>query len=375
MPTLVLIAISVAILGYSNIGGLNMFNWLQPRVASAQQYPTPKPTAAPTTRGATSYLPMSSQTNPMASNYQSNSSGNSSQLNAFGASLYKTNPYQTTNRLVNTNPLTGDFIPTDDTTTSTGGENSGGTNAGGSNIDALIELAKQRYNALMENANRNYGSAMDYVSKGLGRLGEKRAQFQDLFSQGQGDIAQGYSKEAGSAARTAEAQRTTAANSARAMGTGGSYLQGLTNRVNDALARTLASVGQSRSQNERENRGLLNERTDWATGQEDALNLYGKQAQDALTAAQGVNATDYADNLIGLQDRIANIMATVGAKPSTDGYGAYGSSKAGVDFGNIQNILANLNLGMGQGQAQQTDGASSVVSPTNIFDLLRRRTN
>ena len=72
--------------------------------------PKPVPTALPSTYGLKQYYPMSSQTNPMASNYQIQSrpmSSQNTQLNAYGTPLYQSTPV--TNRVVNTNPLTGKF--------------------------------------------------------------------------------------------------------------------------------------------------------------------------------------------------------------------------------------------------------------------------
>ena len=72
----------------------------------------PVPTAAPSTYGLKQYYPMSSQTNPMASNYIAPSSSNTGQLNAYGAPLSKTNAYSTNERVVKTDPLIGTFAPT-----------------------------------------------------------------------------------------------------------------------------------------------------------------------------------------------------------------------------------------------------------------------
>lgn len=68
---------------------------------------SPVPTAPPSTYGLKSYAPMSSQTNQMASNYQSTAPMSSNQLNAYGSQLYSNTPNST--RVVNTNPLTGAF--------------------------------------------------------------------------------------------------------------------------------------------------------------------------------------------------------------------------------------------------------------------------
>lgn len=68
---------------------------------------SPVPTSAPSTYGLKQYYPMSSQTNQMASNYQSTAPMSSNQLNAYGSQLYSSTPNST--RVVNTNPLTGAF--------------------------------------------------------------------------------------------------------------------------------------------------------------------------------------------------------------------------------------------------------------------------
>ena len=78
--------------------------------------PVPTPTIAPSAYGLNSYAPQSSQTNQYASNYQTilrqSVPNSSTQLNAFGAPLYNTNSYGTTNRVANTNVNTGALIST-----------------------------------------------------------------------------------------------------------------------------------------------------------------------------------------------------------------------------------------------------------------------
>lgn len=75
----------------------------------ANLYPTP--TAAPSTYGREEYIPASSSSNPIASSYQIPASSQSTQVNAFGSSLYQANPFNTTQAVVKTNPLTGTFTP------------------------------------------------------------------------------------------------------------------------------------------------------------------------------------------------------------------------------------------------------------------------
>jgi hypothetical protein len=78
----------------------------------------PTPTTAPSAYGLKSYQPMSSSTNKYAQNYQTSSTpagwrapmALSSQLNAYGAPLYTANAYNTSSRVVNTNPSTGQVL-------------------------------------------------------------------------------------------------------------------------------------------------------------------------------------------------------------------------------------------------------------------------
>lgn len=71
----------------------------------------PIPTTPPIAYGLESYQPMSSQTNPMASNYRAPMSSPYSQLNAYGYPLYMSSPYGNVSRpVVKTNPLTGQFL-------------------------------------------------------------------------------------------------------------------------------------------------------------------------------------------------------------------------------------------------------------------------
>lgn len=70
----------------------------------------PQPTNIPQARGLNEYLQMSSASNPAAANYIPNVSTSSNQLNAYGAPLGQQNPYGTTNRVVETNTKTGQFV-------------------------------------------------------------------------------------------------------------------------------------------------------------------------------------------------------------------------------------------------------------------------
>lgn len=76
--------------------------------------PVPVPTQAPQANGINFYAPMSSQVNPLASNYINTAPmsvpNSSNQLNAFGAPLYSTNAWNTTTRVANTDPLTGELV-------------------------------------------------------------------------------------------------------------------------------------------------------------------------------------------------------------------------------------------------------------------------
>lgn len=198
------------------------------------------------------------------------------------------------------------------------GSPNGGSPSAPSGFDALIKQAQDMYNT----GKSQYYDPMMEMLKG------KRNQFQDLFRQGEGSIAEGYSKNAGEAGATGEAQRTTAANSARALGTGGSFVQGTMNRINDALARTLASVGQARTQNEQANREQLGTRNDWATQQELGLNNYLGGLQSNVDNARS-----------GVIQAIANLNA-----PTIDS--SYGTTVNPSTFDGITNYLNGLNTGV-----------------------------
>jgi hypothetical protein len=102
--------------------------------------PVPIATTPPTAYGASSYLPMSSFTNPMASNYHAPTPTNmsvpnqSTQLNAYGAPLYSSNAWGTNNQVAKTNTATGALLSTPQTTQqaaapadTTGAGDTGGT--------------------------------------------------------------------------------------------------------------------------------------------------------------------------------------------------------------------------------------------------------
>ena len=120
--------------------------------------PVPQPTAAPSTHGVTSYLPISSQTNPLASNYHAPMSvaNSSNQLNAYGAPLYSNNVWNTNNRVATTNPLTGAIISTAQTNTTPSTTTDTNPNTGTTQNDYSAELTNainEYYNPAMETLN------------------------------------------------------------------------------------------------------------------------------------------------------------------------------------------------------------------------------
>ncbi len=135
--------------------------------------PKPQATQAPSVYGLTSYLPMSSSTNPMASNYV-NTSPNASypnmstQLNAYGAPLYRSNAWNTNERVANTNPRTGALAPTPQPGPAPAPQQSNNYSFGDPNNPDLSNPVKQTDYNNWKNSGNGTQSIEDLISEQYG---------------------------------------------------------------------------------------------------------------------------------------------------------------------------------------------------------------
>lgn len=130
--------------------------------------PKPVPTTAPINNGLQSYAPMSSQTNQMASNYQAPMSRNDGQLNAFGAPIAASNPYNTTQPVVKTNTSTGAVLPQPGpapANNDTGGQSSGGAPDFSAELNSIFQPIFDSFGQQETRTNENYQTQVGDINQ------------------------------------------------------------------------------------------------------------------------------------------------------------------------------------------------------------------
>jgi len=193
----------------------------------------PQPTAPPSTYGLSSYYPMSSMTNPMASNYRntapmSSSLSNSTQLNAYGAPLYSSNAWNnTSNRVANTNPATGALAPTPQpgpapsqpsAPTGGGGPYEGMDESAKSQAQVELEAALNEYDYNAGELNAQSGQLDTQRTSSLGTIDTEAARAQKEGLTAKEEATSATLSAQGKALSTAQDVQRTNRNVLRALG-------------------------------------------------------------------------------------------------------------------------------------------------------------
>lgn len=286
-------------------------------------------------------------------------------------------PYTSNNGPVVLNDDTGGgALPPAPTNLNTGENTGTPTNqapSGPSPFEQAAARARQAYDIAMQEADFILNRARGVRDEGLGMLGKRREQFQNLLDTGNQDITSEYQGRGGELGTSAQNRRTSDAAALQAQGFGGSAVERAQNRQSRDEIRALRGLMQNRDVNKRENQNQFNERDMWANTQEAALNRGyddANQARNSLGAKAGLLYQGDVDSINREASSFDNII-----------------NQARSAFGNIQGLPAAIqnfaanpfqtNIGSTAGllQAQAPQGLSmgtSGVQNANIDEQQRK---
>jgi len=311
--------------------------------------------------------PMSSAINPNAANYRIPASSTSTARNAFGNTIYPGAPGGATD-------------------TPSGGGGGGGGNPGNPspfdtgaferNVQSQRDLARSTYEEGKRRAGDAFNRARGVYDEGVGLLGQRRQEFQKLFSEGQDNILDRYEGERGNLQAASQGAETRSANSLRALGLGGSAAIKSQGRQTQNNARAAGELATQRNQNDNANTGVFNERQTWANTQDSALQRSLQDATDQRTAAENqaglVERGDYQgiqQNVDGFLQNLANQQASLAA--TRQGIGGYTADPTSINFADLTGGLQAVAPQLGGG-AQPEMGVNIQEQDNSIQALLRR---
>jgi len=306
---------------------------------------------------------------------------------------YKVGSYKTSNTPIGPPYDPSLAVKKTDTNTRTTNDSSGGSSGGdgGSGggtgeteeearqrfIQEQMDLARAKWEGGVKTARSKAENAKKYRDEMKGIIGNKRGEFEKMFQEALGQIGVGASQRIGETGRMAQDMETAAGNRARALGLTGTTAMQMLNRPNDAHARDVFNISQQKTANENENRRLLGERQDWATGKESDLDQYYQNIADEAANLENMAYLNYWNDLSGLGNQIdsylqsmintQNQMALM--NPQLTGYQA---SALTPSFQNTMASLQGLSNGLNTKQMpQETDEATSLVAENPYLKLLR----
>jgi hypothetical protein len=244
------------------------------------------------------------------------------------------------------------------------------SNNPGSSFDMMAYLQGIKDDRVKE-AQGYYDTAKSYFDEMMGLLGGKRGQFNQMYDEGQGQIASTFETEKGNARRTAQDLESVEGNRARALGLGGSATDYAAARRNENLARTMGQTNQVRSANEMENKRLRDTRMDWATGEEAGLNRYLGDANTQMGALRNRAVEDFSGDAGSYLDSILQNQLLANTAKLQGGISGYDASPYSVDTSQLQSYLEPTLSSMGMlNTGNQAAGGANPVSPTNILASL-----
>ena len=158
-------------------------------------------------------------------------------------------------------------VNTTDTNTGGGGSVLGANTTDGGNdggLGAAIALAQAAADESRRRAGVGFDRARGIYDEGIGLLGERRNQFQNIFDTGSNQILGAYEGERGNLQATGQNQDTNLRNSLRALGLGGSaFLKGQ-GRNRQQQAKAAGNLSTQRSANDLANLQGFNTNQEYA---------------------------------------------------------------------------------------------------------------
>lgn len=247
----------------------------------------------------------------------------------------------------------------------------GGDMGGGVDELALAEAARRNrissYKAQAGNIRGQAQGAFDNILKAVNAFRERAKTQFDTAGQ---EITNNASEILGSNARTATEAAGSARARGRAMGLGDSSKFQLQNKVQGNLASTQGNTIARRGEEEANNRGVFQERTDQAQGQENEANSYLKNAMDRATTVENTGYDAGEEVFTSALNDIVNYQRQLAALKPVQ---AEGLQQYAPNFGGIANTINGVLDGLGGGRGATEEQMGNPVNPTNVFDLLRKR--
>jgi len=316
-------------------------------------------------------LPMSSATNQNAANFRIPASSKNTTRNAFGNTIYAGAPG---GRILGAADTAGGG--TDRGSGNPGNPDPFDTGAFERNVQAQRDLARSTYEEGNRRAGDAFNRARGVYDEGVGLLGQRKQEFQNLFSEGQDNILNRYEGERGNLQAASQGAETRSANSLRALGLGGSAAIKSQGRQAQQNARAAGELATQRDQNESANTGAFNERQTWANTQQSALQRSLQDATDQRTAAENqAGLIERGDNqgiqqnIDGFLQNLANQQASLAA--TRQGIGGYTANPSSINFsdltGGLQAVAPQL-----AGGAQPEMGVNIQEQDNSIQARLRR---
>jgi hypothetical protein len=316
----------------------------------------PQPTNPPQSRGIEEYWPMSSMSNPKASNYKAPMSSMSSTLNASGFPLASNNVYKTTQKVASTNPFTGQILGVIDY--NNGGDGGGGgvqeiqqsqgDQGGGDPNQAYLDFLRAQQEMKMNQIRAKLQAGRDQAGNLVKRT---RSYVDDELNP---MITRTYEDLMDSARQRGADVETDNRMRARAMNRFGSsaYDQGLVQNTAN-VANQLADFDVKKATDMRESERLMQDAIEQANQIENAS---AEQFDYDVGSADNYVAS-YLDNIIQRNEAMKQL-----------GLGMSDKANSGV-----QSILSNL-FAMGTPATARGVGVQgNPVSPTTYEDILKQR--
>lgn len=240
----------------------------------------------------------------------------------------------------------------------------------------MIALARAAADEGRRRAAEQFNRARGIYDEGVGLLGKRKEEFQNLFNEGRERILDTYEGERGNLQASNQGAQTRMQNALRALGLGGSaYIKSEGRQRQDAM-KALGGLQTQRNTNENANQREFDTRQEWANTQQTALNRFLQDAESNRVAAE--NQTDLVErgdvnqinsNINSYLQNMYNTQAALAAAGKD--IGSFTANPYAVNMSSMVNAL--------NGSVPQVGGGASGVQNVNLQEqdptlaLLKRR--